>query len=97
MTHTIQLRDLNYRWPGQEKDLLFIPELHVRTGERLFLMGASGTGKSTLLSLLGGVILPQKGLVEVLGQDITRMKAAERDKYRGDHLGYIFQQFNLVP
>lgn len=97
MTHTIQLRDLNYRWPGQEEDLLKIPKLQVGTGERLFLMGPSGSGKSTLLSLLGGVILPQKGLVEILGKDITRMKASERDKYRGDHLGYIFQQFNLVP
>lgn len=97
MTHTIQLRDLAYRWPGQKHDLLKVPDLHVSAGERLFLMGASGSGKSTLLSLLGGVILPAKGLVEILGQDITRMKAAERDEYRGSHMGYIFQQFNLVP
>lgn len=97
MPPTIQIEDLLFRWPGQKHDLLQVPDLQVSTGERLFLMGASGSGKSTLLGLLGGVILPQQGRIEILGKDIARMKAAERDEYRGGHMGFIFQQFNLVP
>jgi len=97
MPHTIAIKNLTYKWPGQEQNLLEIEELAVKEGERLFLMGASGSGKSTLLSLLGGVIVPQQGSIEILGNDITSLKAADRDEFRANHMGYIFQQFNLVP
>lgn len=60
-------------------------------------MGPSGCGKSTLLSLIGGVIAPQQGIVLLNGVDLTQQKPAARDKTRADTIGFIFQQFNLVP
>lgn len=78
-------------------DLLQIPHFEVRRGERVFLEGASGGGKSTLLALLAGVILPQAGQVEVLGQNLGALRPSERDRFRGRELGFIFQLFNLLP
>lgn len=97
MPDIIQIQNLSYKWPGQMHDLLDIPEFSVKKGESLFLMGVSGSGKSTLLSLLGGVIVPQNGGISVLGKDITQLSNAQRDEYRANHMGFIFQQFNLVP
>lgn len=97
MSGIIRIEKLQYRWPKQDFNLLEIDHFEVNQGESLFLMGASGSGKSTLLSLLGGVIVPQKGSIEILGEDITLLRPSDRDKFRADHMGYIFQQFNLVP
>lgn len=66
-------------------------------GDKVFLHGPSGCGKSTLLSLLGGVLKPQQGTLSILGQEMTLLSAAKRDRFRVDHLGFLFQQFNLVP
>ena len=93
----VAIRDLRFRWPGDNHDTLRIPKLEIRAAENLFIMGASGSGKSTLLNLIGGVSLPQAGSLEVLGQDLARMSAGARDRMRADHIGYVFQQFNLIP
>lgn len=93
----IQLTDVQFRWHPQGPLVLDIPQLTVARGERLFLRGPSGSGKSTLLGLLGGVSVPQRGRVEVLGQPLHTAKGAARDRFRADHLGYIFQMFNLIP
>ena len=66
-------------------------------GERLFVEGPSGSGKSTLFSLLGGVLRPRKGTVRILGSTISDMPARRRDRFRADHIGFVFQMFNLVP
>ncbi|WPP44864.1 ATP-binding cassette domain-containing protein [Pseudomonas sp. AN-1] len=92
----IELVDLGFAWPGQA-ELLDIPAFRLEAGERLFLHGPSGSGKTTLLGLLGGVQLPQRGSVRLLGQDLARLSAGARDRFRVDHSGYIFQQFNLLP
>ena len=93
----IAIRDLQFRWRQQDAPLLDIPALEVRRGERLFLRGPSGCGKSTLLGLLGGVSLPQQGSLQVLGCELTRLRASARDRFRADHIGFVFQQFNLLP
>ena len=92
----IDITDLGFAWPGQA-ELLDIPTFRLEAGERLFLHGPSGSGKTTLLGLLGGVQLPQRGRVHLLGQDLARLSAGARDRFRVDHSGYIFQQFNLLP
>jgi putative ABC transport system ATP-binding protein len=66
-------------------------------GEQVFVFGPSGCGKSTLLGLIGGVQLAQAGRVRVLQQDLSNMKSSTRDRFRVDHIGFIFQQFNLIP
>ena len=68
----------------------------VSYGEKLLLLGASGTGKSTLLSVISGTLLPDQGSVEIAKTEITNLSASARDRFRAEQLGVIFQQFNLV-
>ncbi|WP_017939132.1 ABC transporter ATP-binding protein [Zestomonas thermotolerans] len=92
----LELADLGFAWPGQA-ELLDIPRFRLERGETLFLKGPSGSGKTTLLGLLGGVQTPGRGSIRLLGEQLERMSAGRRDHFRVDHIGYIFQQFNLLP
>ncbi|MEH6456933.1 MAG: ABC transporter ATP-binding protein [Cocleimonas sp.] len=93
----ISLKDVIYRWSKQKEPTLYIPSLQIEKGEHLFLHGPSGSGKTTLLNLLTGINTPQSGHIEILGSDITQLSEAKRDRFRADHLGVVFQQFNLLP
>ncbi|KRW57851.1 ABC transporter ATP-binding protein [Pseudomonas sp. TTU2014-080ASC] len=97
MTQTlIELSELGFAWPGQP-ELLDIPAFTLSKGETLFLKGPSGSGKTTLLGLLGGVQKPGRGRIRLLDQELSALPASARDRFRVDHIGYIFQQFNLLP
>ncbi len=93
----INVKDLRFRWPGAAQDSIAIDGLNVDAGATLFLHGPSGGGKSTLLGLLAGVLLPDAGDVSLKGQSWSALSGAHRDAFRADHVGYIFQQFNLLP
>jgi len=93
----VELSSVRFSWGAASPIVLDIDSLRVAKAERIFLRGPSGSGKSTLLSLLAGVITPQEGAVRVLGQDIGRLGSAARDRFRADHIGFIFQMFNLIP
>jgi putative ABC transport system ATP-binding protein len=93
----IRIRDLGFAWAPQAARSIDIPELDIASGQRVFLHGPSGTGKSTLLGLLGGVAVPQCGEITLLGTAITRLTGRARDRFRADHIGFLFQQFNLLP
>ena len=82
---------------GSDDDILGIRKLNVGTAQRVFLFGPSGCGKSTLLAMIGGVLVPREGSVAILGENLSGMNSAARDRVRADHVGFIFQQFNLVP
>ncbi len=92
----VDIENLVFAWRGREP-VLDIDSLVLRPRSRVFVHGPSGCGKSTLLNLLGGVLTPRSGRLRVLGEDLTRLRPAARDRFRADHVGYIFQQFNLVP
>jgi len=92
----IAMEALRFAWPGHPP-VLDIDSFAMTRGERLFLRGPSGSGKSTLLGLIAGVLQPAAGRIEVLGRDMSALSAAARDRVRADHLGVIFQMFNLVP
>ncbi|WP_375054980.1 ABC transporter ATP-binding protein [Zobellella sp. DQSA1] len=96
MTSLISIANLRFSWPGQP-ELLHIERLELMPGERIFIKGPSGSGKSTLLGLLAGIQPASQGRLEVLGQDLAQLSGRARDRFRADHLGYIFQQFNLLP
>ncbi|MCB5190777.1 ABC transporter ATP-binding protein [Methylobacillus arboreus] len=93
----IQLENFQFRWPLAQQDCLDIDSLVVMPGEHVFLHGPSGSGKSTLLGILGGVHIPQTGAVTILGQQLNLLKGTARDRFRADHIGFLFQQFNLIP
>lgn len=91
----LQLDAIRFGWGDQV--LLDIPWLTLAAGERVFLHGPSGSGKSTLLNLLAGTLAPQAGRIVLGGEDLTALPARKRDRARSDHLGFVFQQFNLLP
>lgn len=93
----LELQALRFRWPRAQADTLSIAKFGMHRGETVFLRGPSGSGKSTLLSLLAGVLLASEGRVALMGRDWRSMSAPLRDAWRAEHVGYIFQQFNLLP
>ncbi|HOA94523.1 MAG TPA: ABC transporter ATP-binding protein [Quisquiliibacterium sp.] len=97
MTASLRIEALAYAWPGAQAPCLRIDALEIARGERVFLHGPSGSGKSTLLGLIGLVLRPGAGTITLAGQDTGRLSGTARDRMRADHIGVIFQQFNLIP
>lgn len=93
----IAIEDLRFQWNPEETVVLKIEELSILDGERVFVEGPSGCGKTTLLNILSGIAQAGSGVVSVLGHDLTIMTASERDAFRADNVGVIFQMFNLLP
>src|SRR5437773_450275 len=93
----VELSDVRFSWHAASLPVVAIDSLRVARGERLMLRGASGSGKSTLLSLLAGVLKAQTGSVRVLGHELGALAGSARDRFRADHIGVIFQLFNLIP
>ena len=93
----IEIENLRFAWPRAAHDCLAIDRLRIAARSTLFLYGPSGAGKSTLLGLLAGVLAAREGRVSVLDMDWSSLSGARRDALRADHVGYIFQQFNLLP
>ena len=71
--------------------------LTVESGEFAALVGPSGSGKSTLLNLIGGLDEPDEGHIALAGMNLTSMSSAEMSDFRRDHIGFIFQSYNLIP
>lgn len=93
----VLLENCTFCWPGQKETTLRIPLFRVGKGDTVFLSGPSGGGKSTLLSLIAGILQPASGSVRVNGIRMDTLPRFARDSFRGDTIGLIFQQFNLVP
>ena len=66
-------------------------------GKSYMLLGASGCGKSTLLNMIAGILSPESGTIEISGEDMTKKSQKEKDKFRIQKIGYIFQDFKLIP
>ncbi|MEH6524409.1 ABC transporter ATP-binding protein [Sulfitobacter sp.] len=96
-TSILSLTGVRYRWPGRASFGLDIPDFGLAQSESVLLLGESGSGKSTLLSLICGTITADDGVVMVADTDIASLTAGKRDRFRAEHIGLIFQQFNLLP
>jgi len=94
----VTLKDLvvEYQVGDETLKVLDIPEWAVGKGAQVAVSGPSGAGKSTLLNITAGLLLPTEGTVMVAGSELTRLSEAERDRFRADSIGYIFQNFNLL-
>jgi putative ABC transport system ATP-binding protein len=82
---------------GRERVVLDHLDLTFNRGEFVVLLGHSGSGKSTMLNLISGIDRPTAGHVVIQGAPITRLNERERTLFRRDHIGFIFQFFNLIP
>jgi|TARA_Y100000590_G_scaffold258152_1_gene289834 putative ABC transport system ATP-binding protein len=99
VTETVLALEGVSRVYGEEVQVRALDEvtLDIRAGEFLSIVGPSGSGKSTLLGLLGVLDLPTSGIVRVRGTDATQLSDAERSRLRGEAIGFVFQQFHLIP
>lgn len=97
MSVLLELKNLRYAWPGDPHPVIDLEYLGLDCGEKAFMFGPSGSGKSTLLALIAGLISPQRGQILFQNQELNALGGAGRDRFRAEHLGVIFQQFNLLP
>lgn len=94
----IAIENLLFHYPGKPAvPVLNIPRWQVEQGQRVFLSGPSGGGKTTLLNLLAGIATATSGKLEVLGNELAQWRNHQRDRFRAAHIGVVFQQFNLIP
>ncbi|MBB5209628.1 ABC transporter ATP-binding protein [Chiayiivirga flava] len=95
----VQIRDLtkNYTRGKQTVEVLHGIDIDIPKGDFVALMGPSGSGKTTLLNLIGGLDTPSTGSVAIAGQRIDQFATAQLSKWRADHVGFVFQFYNLLP
>jgi putative ABC transport system ATP-binding protein len=89
------LENLRHAYDGTE--VLNVPQWRTEQGAHWLVIGPSGSGKTTLLHVLAGILRPTAGSVSIAGQDLTSMKSAVLDRYRGQHIGIVLQRLHLVP
>ena len=94
----IHLRDVQKSYSRGEQAVLAcaVDRLDIEAGEQVALIGRSGTGKTTLLHILAGILRADCGEVEIVGERMDRMGEAARDRHRGRHIGMVYQTFNLL-
>ena len=94
----IDLRNVRFGYKGTTDALaISITRWSIMKGERVLVHGPSGGGKSTLLNLISGMLTPHSGEITVAGSRLDRMSGQKRDRFRAAQIGYVFQQFNLIP
>ena len=96
----VRLEGVRFAYPEREgvpQSHITVPDLSVSMNEHWMIVGPSGSGKSTILNLISGELIPQVGSVEVLGQSVHDLSFAERQSFRIANIGYVFQDFPLVP
>lgn len=94
----VQLTGIQFSFgDDHQRPLLDIDHWAVQRGERVLIHGPSGVGKSTLMNILSGLLTCAAGEVSVLGQRLDQMSVRQRDQFRADNIGCVFQRFNLIP
>ena len=95
----LELQDILLTFPegGRRRTVLDIPYLKVTSGEHIGIRGASGSGKSSLLNVVSGLVLPDRGTVRWGATVPGALSEHERDRWRGQHIGFVFQDFQLFP
>lgn len=96
---SLKIKDVwkSYRQGDSQVEVLRGLSLTVEKAESVAILGQSGSGKSTFLSLLAGLDVPDRGEIEIEGQRIDSLSIEERTRFRGEKIGIVFQQFHLIP
>lgn len=93
----VDLENVQFKYRHSHSPIVDIEKWQLPLGDTTFIHGPSGSGKSTLLNLLAGLLVPTQGSVKVMGEEISQFHGSRRDRFRAQHIGVIFQQFNLIP
>lgn len=96
----IELKNINKSFPvelGGQQQVLFDINFKICSGEFVAIMGPSGSGKSTCMNIIGALDTPTSGIYELYGRDVTGLTTDELAIVRNQHIGFVFQQFNLLP
>jgi putative ABC transport system ATP-binding protein len=95
----VRCRGVTKSFPAGDADIEVLHgiDLVVPAGELTMLVGPSGCGKTTLISIIAGILSPTKGSVEAFGQAITRLRDSDKVAFRRKNIGFVFQQYNLLP
>jgi putative ABC transport system ATP-binding protein len=93
----IQISGLKFGYSHLDPLLIDVPALEIPKGQTVFILGPSGSGKSTFLNLLTGTLNPVSGTIRYGDCDFSKLSPRQRDKFRGENMGYVFQLFNLLP
>ena len=93
------IRNLNKDFQVGDENVRILHDIvtDIRMGELTMLVGPSGCGKTTLISIISGILSPTSGVINLLGYDLSRMTDGEKVIFRRTHIGFIFQQYNLLP
>ena len=90
----IKITDVSKQFPNETA--IDYNDIAFEKGKSYMLLGASGCGKSTLLNMIAGILSPEKGSIEIAGEDMTKKSQKQKDKFRIEKIGYIFQDFKLI-
>lgn len=90
----IKITDVSKQFPNETA--IDYNDITFEKGKSYMLLGASGCGKSTLLNMIAGILSPEKGTIEIAGEDMTKKSQKQKDKFRIERIGYIFQDFKLI-
>lgn len=90
----IKITDVSKQFPNETA--IDYNDITFEKGKSYMLLGASGCGKSTLLNMIVGILSPEKGTIEIAGEDMTKKSQKQKDKFRIEKIGYIFQDFKLI-
>ena len=93
----VKIESLRFQWSKNNNFKIFVPKLEVGRGKKVLFLGESGSGKTTLLSLICGFLEPLSGSISINDKIISNLTSTNKDAYRSDNIGIIFQQFNLLP
>lgn len=95
----LQIRNLQKGFTapdGRRQQVLEVPDFSLRRGEQRALAGASGSGKTTFLNLIAGILKPDAGFIRIGSDQVSALRESQRDRFRAVNIGYIFQTFNLL-
>ena len=93
----LEVSNLTFRYDKFSAFKLSVDKFYLKVGEKVLIRGSSGSGKSTFMNCISGISRPSRGSIQILGCQLANLSRYQLDRFRGNHIGIIFQTFNLIP